>query len=939
MRTVKKSLCLVLALIFVLGLCTIGSNAGFAKYTDMDKVNYEEAVEVLTGLGVIEGYPDGSFEPTASVTRAEAAAMIARMMLGREKADKLPIGEVKFTDVPETNWAAKYIAFCANKGIIVGMGDGTFHPSENVTGTQMATMLLRALGYGVMGEYEGKGWDINAVADALYYKVFEDSKVEDFNNAATREETALYVWNTMWIQLVGYDVDLNYYDGRTYREYVDTYGGWVYRPLTFAKDAFNLVKWDYAQVMANQATGEDYTVVRLVTGYTPAKDADGKEIKGQVVPVYEEIYLDTETDLDLIGHEVTIYFKDEIKEDKTNHIDYYEIFFLRDESTVLRGYVDFSSYDDLYRVLKSANKNNLKVDFADVMVWTNYDYETAAAINFGMGMYDWDGNGWYTTVADLKGQKSTMDSLAWYTMFGTAYGTWILDHEGMILLVLRDSYNVAEVKAVDKDHEEVELHIYKSGKYDDEIFDFAKGDIQLVYDGIAKGDYVVVQPVGSLTYIKPTGTETLDITERASSVDLLTFASIWNFNSSSMNADTYGLGIYIEDQDDPEDVGVGDSVLFYTITGSFGTKTYFGLQILEKAKSAGIVYVNYKQEAIAAGDWDYIKKPDEDGDLETGKFSTVLKVQCITQDGEEVVYKVKKTQKDMFDALTKGVYEVFVRGAYATFTPVADSYMTKTAGRNSYMKNDQGVIYYVTSDTKVIYINGEADDLDIVVASKLVDKDPAEDYTVYTVAKKSGGNYKLNTVWVPGGVEAPEDYSDSYMYLTAGTDGYHSVSGYEEFDDEEDPYYTVYIDGVSTRKVHIMADTKYYKGDKILGGFYKFLLDDDGFYEIAAVDAKYVEYDMELTKGMVKRDGSKYRLYTENSDGIELKVEVVDTSAKTTTETKTDAAVNSLERLEELLGEGYTITVDYMFTLSADKVNEIPTGVMYVTGVVPPAED
>jgi len=150
MRTVKKSLCLVLALIFVLGLCTIGSNAGFAKYTDMDKVNYEEAVEVLTGLGVIEGYPDGSFEPTASVTRAEAAAMIARMMLGREKADKLPIGEVKFTDVPETNWAAKYIAFCANKGIIVGMGDGTFHPSENVTGTQMATMLLRALGYGVM---------------------------------------------------------------------------------------------------------------------------------------------------------------------------------------------------------------------------------------------------------------------------------------------------------------------------------------------------------------------------------------------------------------------------------------------------------------------------------------------------------------------------------------------------------------------------------------------------------------------------------------------------------------------------------------------------------------------------------------------------------------------------------------------------------------------
>ena len=167
MRTLKKSLCLVLALVFVLGLCTIGSNAVYAEYTDKAKIDYVEAVEVLTGLGVVEGYPDGSYNPTANVTRAEAAAMITRMMLGREKADKLPVGDVKFSDVPETNWAAKYIAFCANRGIIVGMGDGTFHPSENVTGTQMATMLLRALGYGVMGEYEGKGWDINAVADAL----------------------------------------------------------------------------------------------------------------------------------------------------------------------------------------------------------------------------------------------------------------------------------------------------------------------------------------------------------------------------------------------------------------------------------------------------------------------------------------------------------------------------------------------------------------------------------------------------------------------------------------------------------------------------------------------------------------------------------------------------------------------------------------------------
>ena len=638
MRTLKKSLCLVLALIFVLGLCTIGSNAAFAKYTDIDKVNYEEAVDVLSGLGVIEGYPDGSFNPTANVTRAEAAAMIARMMLGREKADRLPVGDVKFSDVPETNWAAKYIAFCANKGIIVGMGDGTFHPAENVTGTQMATMLLRALGYGVMGEYEGKGWDINAVSDALYYKVFEDSKVVDFSNPATREETALYCWNTMWIQLVGYDVDLNYYSGRTYRtEYV--YEGRRYtenEPLTFAKEGFNLVKWDYAQIIANQATGEDYTVARLRTGYVPAKDEDGKEIKGKVVPVYEMVNLNTETGLDLIGHEVTLYFKDDIKEDKVNHLDYYDVFFIRDESTVLYGYLNFSSYDDLYRALKAANRDNTKTKFADVMAWYNYDCETEAVINNGMGMYDWDGNGFYAEVEELKGQKSTMDSLAWYTMFGTAYGNWILDHEGRILVVLRTSYKVGQVKAVDKDHDEVQVHVWQGptvAKYEDEYFDMSKGDIKLVYDGIAKNDYVVVQPVGSLTYIKPTGTETLEISERASSMDLLTFVSYWSFNGS-MNADTYGLGIAIEDQDDPDDVGVGDEVKFYTVTGDFGTVTYFGLEILEKAKSAGIVYVNYKMKAVDIGDW------DDWYDTYDHENSYSYKVQCINQEGEEVVYKI-----------------------------------------------------------------------------------------------------------------------------------------------------------------------------------------------------------------------------------------------------------------------------------------------------------
>ncbi len=899
MRTLKKSLCLVLALVMVLGLCVIGTNAAYAQYTDKAKIDYVEAVEVLTGLEVIEGYPDGSFNPTANVTRAEAAAMIARMMLGREKADKLPVGDVKFTDVPETNWAAKYIAFCANRGIIVGMGDGTFRPSENVTGTQMATMLLRALGYGVMGEYEGKGWDINAVADALYYKLFEDSKVTDFNQAATREETALYVWNTMRVHLVGYDVDLNYYKDKG---------------TTFALEAFGLIEYEYALLLANQETGSPYTVVEIVDGYKTVT-IDG--VKHEV-PEYGEIRLDIETGLDLIGHEVTVYFKNDAKEDKVNHVDYFECYLVIDESTVLsKGW----TYDDFYRNAKAANKTNVDVKFNDVETWTNYDYnKTGVASN--VDDYDDYGNIVYTEISELKGQKSSMDLSAFFIS-----GTWILDHEGKIMLVLKTNYRLAEVKSVDNSHSEVEakVHPYRGDKAKDwpEIYDMKKGDIQLVYDGIAKGDYVVVQPVGDLFYLKATTTQTIDVTERYNSM------GSWYFNG--IGPDSYGLGITIEDQDAPEDVGVGDKVLLYMTEGG----KYFGLQILEKAKSAGVVYVNYYAEAIDHGAWDTKEAP-----------TVVYKVQCVNQDGEEVVYTVKKETYDKLVASGTGVYEAFVRSGYATFSAVKEtSTLKKADGKNSYVKNEKtGDIYYVTADTKVYYIDDKGNDMTVKAASKLANGS----YDVYFVAKKSGGNYKLETVWVPG-QKAPANFADSYLYVTdaklgdayEGTawegyfiNGVYGEDGFELFDDAEDPYYNVCIDGVTT-KVHLTgAETIYWWQNYVYSGFYQYTITKTGAYSIVAVTENVYQGKnaVVLTKGMVK-DG---KLFAEGSDGVAIKCDIVDVSGGTTKDTKTDAAVNSLDRLEELLSEDYTITVEYMYA-TTDK-NEIPTGVMYVTAVEAPAK-
>ena len=920
MRTLKKSLCLVLALVFVLGLCTIGANAAeYAKYTDLADVTYVEAVEVLTGLGVIEGYKDGSFQPGGDVTRAEAAAMIARMMLGRESADRLPVGDVKFTDVPEDNWAAKYIAFCANKGIIVGMGDGTFHPSDKVTGAQLACMLLRALGYGVMGEYEGKGWDINAVADALYYKVFKDSKVTDFNKPATREETALYVWNTMWIQLVGYDVDLNYYEGRWV--IVDRFQD---RPLTFAQEAYNLVKWDYAQVMENQATGNPYTHVQLVTGYVQAKDDDGKEIKGQLVPEYEWINLDIETGLDLIAHEVTVYFKDELLTDKANKVDYYEVFFIKDESIVLdKG----STYDDFYRNLVAANKDNKWGSFEDFKVWENYqpcigqdddgmsywldyvdyyggvlDYDT-----FFQSLY-WTAIYW-TQFSDLKGQVSSYDSTSYIS------GEFILDHNGDPLAAMVDKYWIGQVEAVDDVHDEVEVEYYIP---EDDTTDDYIADLNLAYEGIAKDDYVILQPIGELVYTQPTTTKEVEITERNSSY----------FNYYAYWQDSRGYGIYIEDADDYTDVKAGDKVLFYVSKDLGFWAYYFGLQITEKAGTDGIVFINYMNSYESLDEW--------------GDTVTNYKVQAVNEDGEVVAYKMKeaKYNQTFNGGKYTGVYEATVSGGYATFKKVEGSELTKLAKKNSYLTNNDDVLYYVTSDTNVYYLTQKGSKLEVTAAKSLADRSPAQDYTVYAVAKKSGGSYKLQTVWVIDPVEAPVDYSDTYMFIFKGNNGvffpsmWLSPSGYVRVDEVETPYYSVYFDGVKTSGVFLTASDAYcdtyFDGVKVAFGFYNHV-EKDGVYSIKAVTKQSGPEVLE--KGNVKYG----KMYTANCDGVTLKVDVVDVSGDTTKDTKKDSSINSIERLEDLLNQGYQITVWYVYKTDSDG-NWVPTGTMYVTNVVTPAD-
>ena len=200
----KKFLSLVLALAMTMSLVTV--SAGAKDYTDDSKIEYKEAVDVVSALGIVGGYEDGSFNPQNTLTRGAAAKIICNLILGTTPASALRADTAPYSDVPTTNTFAGYIAYCQKEGIISGYADGTFKPAATLTGYAFMKMLLGALGYDSDIEgYTGANWSIAVGKRALGIGL-EDGNDEFVGvNAVTREEACLYAFNTLKATMVEYD--------------------------------------------------------------------------------------------------------------------------------------------------------------------------------------------------------------------------------------------------------------------------------------------------------------------------------------------------------------------------------------------------------------------------------------------------------------------------------------------------------------------------------------------------------------------------------------------------------------------------------------------------------------------------------------------------------------------------------------------------------------
>ena len=201
----KKFLSLVLALVMTMSLVTV--SAGAKDFTDSTKIQYTEAVDVMSAVKVIDGYTDGSFNPSATLTRGAAAKIICNLILGPTTASALVADAAPYSDVPTNHTFAGYIAYCQKTGIISGYADGTFKPANSLTGYAFMKMLLGALGYKAEQEgYTGANWSIQVAKRAMNIGL-KDDLVGDFNGvkAVTREEACLYAFNTLKATMVEYD--------------------------------------------------------------------------------------------------------------------------------------------------------------------------------------------------------------------------------------------------------------------------------------------------------------------------------------------------------------------------------------------------------------------------------------------------------------------------------------------------------------------------------------------------------------------------------------------------------------------------------------------------------------------------------------------------------------------------------------------------------------
>jgi uncharacterized protein YjdB len=154
-------------------------------------------IDDLSGKGYINGYPDGTFRPDETITRAEFVAMLAKIL-------KLPAynpAQPDFSDVSQAAWCYGAVEQAVHAGVVKGNG-GSFDPSDPITREQMAVMTAKAAGIesGAAAVSFADSGQIGAWAAGAVTAVVQDGIMKGYpdgtfgpGKGATRAEAAVVI--------------------------------------------------------------------------------------------------------------------------------------------------------------------------------------------------------------------------------------------------------------------------------------------------------------------------------------------------------------------------------------------------------------------------------------------------------------------------------------------------------------------------------------------------------------------------------------------------------------------------------------------------------------------------------------------------------------------------------------------------------------------------
>ncbi len=285
MKNLKKVLSLVLASASALSVM-----AG-AAFTDSADISASEAVGMLSQLGVINGYEDGSYKPAETVTRAEMAKMIYVTRTGSTDASAYENISTTFTDI-KGHWAAGFIKYCQTNGIIAGKSATSFDPDATVTGTEATKMLLVTMGYTAdKAGLVGSQWATNTLSLGDENGLLDDVDC-DVTAAIPRQYAAQVIYNTLDAYRVKWSTDSGTFDyfattggvketvGQKYLD-LSTYVG----TLTEAVGGNLTVSYDTSDDKSDTEKGIGSTVTLGGTQSFSSVDEDFTDLIGERVKV------------------------------------------------------------------------------------------------------------------------------------------------------------------------------------------------------------------------------------------------------------------------------------------------------------------------------------------------------------------------------------------------------------------------------------------------------------------------------------------------------------------------------------------------------------------------------------------------------------------------------------------------------------------------------